>query len=82
MNKTYVKLGTNIFNLITIISMEFIEKDLSVIIQNPSGKMKYRFTDEKEFRRFEQYVKLFSTEFNSKLEKDKSNEVNKKEILI
>lgn len=63
--KTFIKIGQKIFNLMSIDMIEISEADFAVNIETGHKTHKYKFADEKEFNRFKEFVRLFSTEFKT-----------------
>lgn len=80
--KSYIKLGNKVFNLLAIHYIEFDEKNRTVTIKVDTVENKYKFDDDKEFERFQKYSNLFSTEFFEASPVENNDSSKNKEILI
>lgn len=80
--KQFIKIGQKIFNLVSVDMIEIYETEMGVNIEVGEKTHKYKFSDENEFNRFKEFVKMFSTEF--KISSDPSQMVfgSAKEILV
>lgn len=63
--KTFIKLGNKIYNIDSLISIDFSEEEKSVLIALEKSEHKIKFGNEKEFERFKTYMRMISNEFES-----------------
>lgn len=67
-NKTYIKLGNKIFNIIAISMIEFFDDELGASMKTEGSEFKIKFGSAQEMERFKTYFRMMSTEFDSSVE--------------